>query len=68
MMSDERGPVMIPSWMIEEVERLRQERERRERPALRIELPVRTDEERPPSRPSPSAIVIETWTTGDAHL
>jgi hypothetical protein len=42
---------MIPTWMIEELERRRQEREERERPSLRIELPVPVQVDRePPAR------------------
>jgi len=51
---------MVPTWMIEDIERRRREREDRERPQLRIELPVRTENEPPPRRPAPSGrIVIE---------
>ena len=31
---------MIPTWIIEELDREREERERQERPALRIEAPA----------------------------
>jgi hypothetical protein len=54
---------MIPSWIIEDVERQRHERERRDRPQLRIELPVRPFDERP-ARPAPSLpIVIDLGNT-----
>ena len=50
---------MIPTWMIDEIERRRREREHRELPPLRIELP------RPPSfdegarhRRAPSGLVV----------
>ena len=54
---------MIPTWMIEELERLRREREHRERPQLplELELPVVADQE--PPRPTPrEPIVIEFGT------
>jgi hypothetical protein len=50
---------MIPTWMIEQMERQRRERERRDRPQLRIELPIRPAHERP-ARPAPwSPVVID---------
>ncbi len=54
----ERRLAMIPTWMIEEIERERRRREWHERPQLRIELPVQRDDERPPPKPS-TPIVIE---------
>jgi hypothetical protein len=45
---------MVPAWMIEDLERRRREREDRERPQVRIEAPVRRENERPPRRPAPS--------------
>ena len=54
---------MIPSWIIEDMERQRRERERRNHPQLRIELPLPPCRERP-ERPAPSSpIVIELGTT-----
>ena len=50
---------MISTWMIEELERRRWERERRERPQLRIELPVRTGNEPTPPPGPRTPIVIE---------
>ncbi len=49
---------MVPSWMIEELQRRRRERERHQRSQLRIELPERGHEP-PPSRPVGRPIVIE---------
>jgi hypothetical protein len=50
---------MIPSWIIEDMERQRHERERRDRPQLRIELPVRPCNERPARPAPPSPVVID---------
>ncbi len=52
---------MIPTWMIEDLERLRRERERqarREQPELHIEVPEPARAPRPP-RAADEAIVIE---------
>jgi hypothetical protein len=56
---------MIPPWMIEELERLRRERddERRDRPQLWIELPVRREPERP--RPAPPTVIVIELGAGD---
>jgi hypothetical protein len=51
---------MLPSWLIEELERERREREALEQPALRIE--IQRPDERPASRTEedrPGARVIE---------
>lgn len=56
-------PTWMPPWMIDELERLRQEREELERPQLWIEVPVSepVTRERPePDRPR-EPIVIELW-------
>jgi hypothetical protein len=54
---------MIPTWMIDDIERQRREweleRERRERPQLRIELPVGLENDLPSTPASSSIIVIE---------
>jgi hypothetical protein len=54
---------MIPSWMIDELERRRREREEQGRQQLWIELPMNDDRERsprtPPSRQRGEPIVIE---------
>ena len=50
---------MIPTWMIEDIEPRRREREARERAPLRIELPVRPESEPPPAPPPRMPIVIE---------
>ena len=53
---------MIPTdWMIEELERMRKERERQERrrPQLHIEIGPPAREEREPPRPRAEPIVIE---------
>jgi len=52
---------MIPTWMIEELERRRQERERHERPQLHIEqlVPPRTDGESTPAPAGSVVIVID---------
>ena len=52
-----------PTWMIEELERSRQEREELERPRLWIEVPSRAPEprERPELERSREPIVIELW-------
>ena len=53
---------MVPPWMIEDLERQRRERERRDWPELRIELPVRGHDEPSRRRPTPSApIVIDVF-------
>lgn len=57
---------MIPSWMIENIERQRRERTDREAPRPTIELPVRTEEEPPRRRRDSSApIVIELGAAPD---
>jgi len=43
---------MIPTWMIKELERLRRERDERERPQLQIEPPGPPTREPAPSRVS----------------
>jgi hypothetical protein len=53
------GWTMIPTWMIEEIERQRRERERRDRPELLIELPVRPFHERPTRSGPASPVVID---------
>ena len=56
---------MISTWMIKDLERQRRERERRDPPQLRIELPVPPRDGRP-ARPAPSSrVVIEL---GDAEV
>jgi hypothetical protein len=51
---------MIPTWMIEEIEQRRRERERRELPQLRIELPRPLSvDEGARRRPAPAARRIE---------
>ena len=50
---------MIPSWMIIERERRRQEREHKERPQLHIEIPVQTESVPDPKRGPRDPIVIE---------
>ncbi|HET9595591.1 MAG TPA: hypothetical protein VFP65_08420 [Anaeromyxobacteraceae bacterium] len=56
---------MIPTWMIEQIERQRREREREleqsqwERPQLHIELPVRPDDDGPAAPAGSAVIVIE---------
>ena len=53
---------MVPPWMIEALERQRRERERRDGPELRIELPVRGYDEPSRRRPTPSEpIVIDVF-------
>jgi hypothetical protein len=49
---------MLPPWMIEEMERQRREREKREQPALRIDMPepARGREPGPKAR---EAIVVD---------
>lgn len=50
---------MIPTWMIEEIERRRRERERYELPQLRIELPrPLAVEEGARRQPAPSGRVV----------
>jgi hypothetical protein len=42
---------MVPhSWMIEELERMRREREEQERPCLHVELPALSERQRAPER------------------
>lgn len=48
---------MIPSWMIKDMERQRREREGRNHPQLRIELPIGPCDEQP-ARPAPSSPVV----------
>ena len=48
---------MISTWMIKDLERQRRERERRDPPQLRIELPVPPRDGRP-ARPAPSSPVV----------
>jgi hypothetical protein len=50
---------MIPTWMIEDLERRQREREGRRRPQLSIELPVRKDDEPSPALVPSVPIVIE---------
>jgi hypothetical protein len=51
---------MIPTWMIEELERQQRERElERERPQIPTDLPVCWDDERPAAPTRSSPIVIE---------
>jgi hypothetical protein len=52
---------MIPTWMIERLERARREREAEERrPQLQIELPVSAEiPPAPPRQPRRTVIVIE---------
>ena len=56
---------MISTWMIKDLERQRRERERRDPPQLRIELPVPARDERP-TRPAPSSPVVIEF--GDAEV
>ncbi len=49
---------MIPTWMIEELEREQRERERRERPRVRRELPSGLDEASGQRRPEPSRVIV----------
>jgi hypothetical protein len=55
---------MLPTWMIEEIEKRRREREVEERPALHVELPISRDwQDRRPAEDAPerggTVIVIE---------
>lgn len=50
---------MIPTWMIEEIERRRRERERRDRPQLPIERPMCPEYEPPPRPAGREPIVME---------
>jgi hypothetical protein len=50
---------MIPTWMIEELERRRVERERQERPTLHIEAPVRPERDSAPASQPRTVIVID---------
>lgn len=52
-----------PNWMIEELERLRREREDLQRPQLRIEPPepLPTRREREPAGRPREPIVIDLW-------
>jgi hypothetical protein len=50
---------MIPTWIIEELERQRAGRERQERPALHIEAPVHAEREPRPSSQPRTVIVID---------
>ena len=60
---------MIPTWMIKELERLRRERDERERPQLQIEPPGPPTREPAPSRPAPCGrIVIELGAAHDHDL
>lgn len=60
---------LIPSWLIEDVERRRREREARERPQLRIELPLHPDDVPAPRGPERSEpIVIELGASDDEPL
>jgi len=60
---------MIPTWMIKELERLRRERDERERPQLWIEPPEPPPREPPPPRPAPCGpIVIEFGAAHDHDL
>jgi hypothetical protein len=56
---------MIPTWMIDELERQRREREQK-RPQPRIELPVHQADERPPHPAPPWRIVVELGDGGPA--
>ncbi len=47
-----------PTWMIEELERMRREREEQERPSLHIELPLHRMPERAPEREERSSGVV----------
>ncbi len=51
---------MIPTWMIEELEREQRERERerRERPRIRRELPSGLGEASGQRRPEPSSVIV----------
>jgi hypothetical protein len=51
----------IDSWMIEDLDRLRRERERQDRPQLQIELPVRVDEQPADEPDSRGPVVIQIW-------
>jgi hypothetical protein len=53
----------MPPWMIDELERLRQEREELARPRLRIEVPLPEEPvtERPAQDRPREPIVIELW-------
>ena len=50
---------MIPTWMIEDIERRSRERERRERPRVPIEPPARREYEPPPPPPPREPIRID---------
>ena len=51
---------MIPTWMIEEVERMRRERQVERRPVLEVEEPARrVPEPEPEDRRPQTVIVIE---------
>jgi hypothetical protein len=52
---------MVPTWMIEELERMRRERIVEEsRPRLELEIPTERDRSREPAPPAPrEPIVIE---------
>jgi hypothetical protein len=55
--------MMPPPWMIEELERRRQEREELERPQLWIEVPEPVRHERPEREPERTRgpVVIDLW-------
>ena len=42
--------MVLHSWMIEELERMRREREEQERPRLYVELPALSEHQRAPER------------------
>jgi ribosomal protein L15E len=51
---------MIPTWIIEELDREREERERQDRPELHIEAPARADRAAEgPTAPAGTVIVID---------
>ncbi len=58
---------VIPSWMIEEIERLRREREERERPQPGIELPLHPDDVPAPRGPQRSEPIVIEFGGGDGE-
>ncbi len=49
---------MIPTWMIRELERRRQQRREQERPALPVEAPRQTEREPSPARRRPAQPIV----------
>lgn len=56
-----------PPWIIEELERLRRERERDERPRPPPERPARREDDAPPPHIDPAAPIVIEFVAARAH-